>query len=138
MEKDPSVVREDWQKLCSYVEQWNIVENRAAQWAALRGEQREEISTNLYDRMIPSWDHNLDLRTQTVVCLRHRTSLHEMVHRYRLCRPVFIYIAAQEQLCSTGPIREVVSKYLALYYSKITGKFDIANFALNYRQANSF
>ncbi|MBY0473324.1 hypothetical protein K2Q00_03550 [Patescibacteria group bacterium] len=129
MERDLVGVQENWGKLCAYVEQWGVVENRATQWAALRAQQREEIAADLYDRMIPY---------NQVVVLFKRTSLHEMVNQYRLCRAVFVYIAAQGELHSVGPIREVIARYLVLYYSTVSGTFDVAHFAQNYKDANRF
>ena len=117
--------RENTTSFAAYIVHWRVVESATGTWSCLPRRERKKLVRDLLDHV--KADEECESRFFLL-----RTAKGKMADKELLT------LAMTEGLDSQHIVFAVVAIYLALYYSKITGTFDIANFAPQYKQANNF
>ena len=117
--------RENTTSFAAYAAQWRIVESATNTWRCLSRPERKKLVRNLLGHV--KADEECGSRFFLLNTAKGKMADKEL-----------LALAMAEGLDSEDAVFAVVAIYLALYYSKVQGKFDIANFAPQYKQANRF
>lgn len=116
-------VKENSRGLVLYAAHWGIIESAASTWHDLPKRERKKLVRDLLGRV------ESDKKCESKFFLL-RSAKGKMTDKQVL------ELATKKELGSQHVVFAVAAIYLALYYSKPDGAFDIGHFPKNYRDAN--
>jgi hypothetical protein len=121
-------IKEDVASMRRYEIYWKTVDVADLTWEVLSKPERKKIARHLYDQVQDSAGCSSKFNA-----LRVGLETHKVERREDFAKRV-----AASNFDTVQALFKLARPYVALYYSRVSGKFDPKHFVDNYRAANRF